>query len=61
MRGHVMRPKGSRNQDKTEVELTQELIRIQKLVQKQLVVLQVIVPITNWFWMAIFAITMRSR
>jgi hypothetical protein len=56
-----MRPKGSRNQDKTEVELTQELIRIQKLVQKQLVVLQVIVPITNWFWMAIFAITMRSR
>jgi len=39
------RPKGSKNRDKTQVELTEELKRIQKMVQEQLEMLQGIVPI----------------
>lgn len=39
------RPQGSRNRDKTQVELTPELIRIQKMVKKQLAGLQNLVAI----------------
>jgi len=39
------RPKGSKNRDKTQVELTPELQRIQNMVQKQLEMLQGIVNI----------------
>jgi IS4 transposase len=45
-RGKIGRPKGSQNRDKTKIELTPELLRIQKMVQKQLAVLQGVVPIT---------------
>jgi IS4 transposase len=41
------RPKGSKNRDKKEVELTPELKRIQNMVQKQLEMLQGIVPIRH--------------
>ena len=41
------RPKGSKNRDKTLVDLTPELKRIQKMVQKQLETLQGIVPIRH--------------
>jgi len=34
------RPKGSKNRDKTQVELTPELLRIQKMVKKQLSILR---------------------
>ena len=40
------RPKGSKNRDKTKVELTPELLRIQAMVKRQLAVLQDIVTIT---------------
>jgi len=40
------RPKGSQNRDKTRVELTPELMRIQKMVQKQLAVIQGVIPVT---------------
>jgi putative transposase len=39
------RPKGSRNRDKTQVELTPELLRIQTMVQKQLAALQHLVAV----------------
>jgi putative transposase len=39
------RPKGSQNRDKTQVELTPELKRIQKMVKKQLAVLQNLVTV----------------
>jgi putative transposase len=39
------RPKGSRNRDKTQVELTPELKRIQRMVKKQLVALQNLVTV----------------
>lgn len=39
------RPKGSQNRDKTQVELTPELKRIQSMVQKQLEILQDVVTI----------------
>ena len=39
------RPKGSKNRDKTQVELTAELKRIQKMVKKQLKLLQNLVTI----------------
>lgn len=39
------RPKGSKNRDKTQVELTPELQRIQKMVMKQLALLQKLVTI----------------
>jgi IS4 transposase len=41
------RPKGSKNRDKTCVDLTPELKRIQNMVQKQLEMLQGIVPIQH--------------
>ena len=44
-RGKVGRPKGSQNRDKTQVELTPELKRIQSMVQKQLEILQDVVTI----------------
>jgi putative transposase len=39
------RPRGSKNRDKTQVELTPELLRIQKMVKKQLAMLKNLVPI----------------
>jgi putative transposase len=39
------RPKGSKNRDKTKVELTPELLNIQKMVKKQLAVLNFVVTI----------------
>ncbi len=39
-RGKPGRPKGSKNRDKTKVELTPELVRIQKMVKKQLAIFQ---------------------
>ena len=39
------RPKGSKNRDKTQVELTPELKRIQKMVKSQLAVLQNLVTV----------------
>ena len=39
------RPKGSQNRDKTQVELTPELIRIQKMVKKQLAMLKNLVAV----------------
>jgi len=39
------RPKGSKNQDKTQVDLTPELQRIQKMVKKQLEALQGLVSV----------------
>jgi hypothetical protein len=39
------RPKGSRNRDKTQVELTAELLRIQTMVKKQLATLQHLVAV----------------
>ena len=41
------RPKGSRNRDKTLVDLTPELKRIQNMVQKQLEILQGILTIRH--------------
>ncbi len=41
------RPKGSQNRDKTQVELTPELKRIQSMVQKQLEMLQNVVTIRH--------------
>jgi hypothetical protein len=41
------RPKGSRNRDKTQVELTPELKRIQKMVKKQLKALQNLVTVRH--------------
>jgi hypothetical protein len=40
------RPKGSKNRDKTQVELTPELLRIQAMVKQQLAVLRAMVTIT---------------
>ena len=40
VKGKPGRPKGSKNRDKTQVELTEELLRIQKMVQKQLALYQ---------------------
>ena len=41
------RPKGSKNRDKTQVELTPELKRIQNMVKKQLEVLQNLVTVRH--------------
>ncbi|MCP4009606.1 MAG: transposase, partial [Proteobacteria bacterium] len=41
------RPKGSRNRDKTQVELTEELLRIQKMVKKQLAMLKNLVAVCH--------------
>jgi len=40
VKGKPGRPKGSKNQDKSQVELNPELIRIQTMVQKQLAIFQ---------------------
>ena len=39
------RPKGSRNRDKTQVELTPELKRIQNMVRNQLILLRVLITV----------------
>jgi len=46
VKGKPGRPKGSQNRDKTQVVLTPELLRIQKLVQKQLAIFQGLLSIT---------------
>lgn len=46
VKGKPGRPKGSRNRDKTQVELTPELLRIQKMVKKQLAIFQGVLSIT---------------
>jgi len=44
--GKLGRPKGSKNQDKTKVDFTPELLRIKTMVQEQLSVLQSFIPIS---------------
>jgi len=46
VKGKPGRPKGSKNRDKTQVELTPELLRIQQMVKKQLVIFQGVLSIT---------------
>ncbi len=46
IKGKPGRPKGSKNRDKTQVELTPELLRIQKMVKQQLATFQGILSIT---------------
>ena len=46
VKGKPGRPKGSKNQDKTQVELTPELMRIQNMVKRQLVIFQGVLSIT---------------
>jgi putative transposase len=46
VKGKPGRPKGSKNRDKTQVELTPELLRIQKMVQRQLALFQRVLSIT---------------
>jgi putative transposase len=46
VKGKPGRPKGSQNRDKTQVELTEELLRIQKMVQRQLALFQGLLSIT---------------
>ena len=41
------RPKGSKNRDKTQVELTPELLRIQEMVKKQLAMLKNLVTVRH--------------
>ena len=46
VKGQPGRPKGSKNRDKTQVELTPELQRIQKMVKQQLAIFQGLLSIT---------------
>jgi hypothetical protein len=46
VKGKPGRPKGSKNRDKTQVELTEELLRIQKMLKKQLAIFQDLLSIT---------------
>jgi hypothetical protein len=46
VKGKPGRPKGSKNRDKTQVELTPELLRIQKMVKKQLAIFRGLLSIT---------------
>jgi hypothetical protein len=46
VKGKPGRPKGSKNRDKTQVTLTEELLRIQKMVKKQLALFQGLLSIT---------------
>jgi putative transposase len=46
VKGKPGRPKGSKNRDKTQVALTPELLRIQKMVKKQLDIFQGVLSIT---------------
>jgi len=41
------RPKGSKNRDKTQVELTPELLRIQEMIKKQLAILKDLVTVRH--------------
>jgi len=45
VKGKPGRPKGSKNRDKTQVTLTEELLRIQKMVKRQLVIFQGVLSI----------------
>jgi hypothetical protein len=47
LKGKPGRPKGSKNRDKTQVELTAELLRIQKMVKEQLAITQGIIAVTH--------------
>jgi hypothetical protein len=55
------RPKGSQNRDKTQVELTAELIRIQQMVKNQLAALQHLVTIRYLALMGTLATTMPCK
>ena len=46
VKGKPGRPKGSKNRDKTQVELTPELQRIQKMVKQQLAIFQGLLSLT---------------
>jgi hypothetical protein len=46
VKGKPGRPKGSKNRDKTQVQLTEELLRIQKMVKRQLAIFQGLLSIT---------------
>jgi hypothetical protein len=46
VKGKPGRPKGSKNRDKTQVTLTEELLRIQKMVKRQLAIFQGLLSIT---------------
>jgi len=46
VKGKPGRPKGSKNRDKTQVELTPELLRIQNMVKRQLAIFQGLLSIT---------------
>ena len=46
VKGKPGRPKGSKNRDKTQVELTPELLRIQNMVKQQLAIFQGLLSIT---------------
>jgi hypothetical protein len=46
VKGKAGRPMGSKNRDKTQVELTPELLRIQKMVKRQLAIFQGVLSIT---------------
>jgi hypothetical protein len=46
VKGKAGRPKGSKNRDKTQVELTPELLRIQQMVKRQLAPFQGLLSIT---------------
>jgi hypothetical protein len=46
VKGKPGRPKGSKNWDKTQVALTEELLRIQKMVKRQLAIFQDVLSIT---------------
>jgi len=45
VKGQPGRPKGSKNRDKTQVTLTEELLRIQKMAQNQLTIFQEVLSI----------------
>jgi putative transposase len=46
VKGQPGRPKGSQNRDKTQVTLTEELLRIQKMVKRQLAIFQGVLSIS---------------
>jgi len=46
-KGKVGRPKGSKNKDKTQVKLTEELQQIKAMVKKQLVLINGLIPIQH--------------
>jgi hypothetical protein len=61
VKGKPGRPKGSKNRDKTQVALTEELLRIQKMVKRQLALFQACSRSPIWCWMDTLATTMPCR